>query len=94
MNRKILIAVIAVILIIFIALFALPNMQSGETASINFDKNSLEDRGTLTVDSEDISQDKGYYSSSSACLFELINCAFRLGINKMQTRGTMIPIIV
>ena len=66
MNRKILIAVIAVILIIFIALFALPNMQSGETASINFDKNSLEDRGTLTVDSEDISQDKGYYSSSSA----------------------------
>ena len=66
MNKKILIAAIAIIIIICAGAFALTNMQSGNGASINVDANALEDKGTLVVDSEDISADKGIYSSSSS----------------------------
>ena len=66
MNKKILIAAIAVIIIICAGAFALTNMQTGNGASINVDANALEDKGTLVVDSEDISADKGIYSSSSS----------------------------
>ena len=65
MNKKILIAVIAII-IICAGAFALTNMQSGNGASINVDANALEDKGNLVVDSEEISADKGLYSSSSS----------------------------
>ena len=66
MNKKILIAAIAIIIIICAGAFALTNMQTGNGASINVDANALEDKGTLVVDSEDISADKGIYSSSSS----------------------------
>ena len=65
MNKKILIAVIAII-IICAGAFALTNMQSGNGASINVDANALEDKGNLVVDSEEISADNGLYSSSSS----------------------------
>lgn len=66
MNKKILIALIAIIIIICAGAFALINMQSGNGASINLDANALEDKGNLVVDSEEISADKGMYSSSSS----------------------------
>ena len=66
MNKKILIAAIVIIMIICAGAFALTNMQTGNGASINVDANALEDKGTLVVDSEDISADKGIYSSSSS----------------------------
>lgn len=65
MNKKILIAVIAII-IICAGAFALTNMQSGNGASVNVDANALEDKGNLVVDSEEISADNGLYSSSSS----------------------------
>ena len=66
MNKKILIAVIAIIIIICAGAFALTNMQSGNGASINVDANALEDKGNLVVDSEEISAENGLYSSSSS----------------------------
>ena len=66
MNKKILIALIAIIIIICASAFALINMQSGNGASINVDANALEDKGNLVVDSEEISADNGLYSSSSS----------------------------
>ena len=66
MNKKILIAVIAIIIIICAGAFALINMQAGNGASINVDANALEDKGNLVVDSEEISADNGLYSSSSS----------------------------
>ena len=66
MNKKILIAVIAIIIIICAGAFALTNMQSGNGASINVDANALEDKGNLVVDSEEISADNGLYTSSSS----------------------------
>ena len=66
MNKKILIAAIVIIMIICAGAFALINMQSGNGASIDIDANALEDKGTLVVDSEDVTADKGVYSSSSS----------------------------
>ncbi|WP_298534621.1 hypothetical protein [uncultured Methanobrevibacter sp.] len=66
MNKKILIAIMAIIIIICAGAFALTNMQSGNGASINVDANALEDKGNLVVDSEEISADNGLYSSSSS----------------------------
>lgn len=66
MNKKILIAIMAIIIIICAGAFALINMQSGNGASINVDANALEDKGNLVVDSEEISADNGLYSSSSS----------------------------
>lgn len=65
MNKKILIAIIAII-IICAGAFALINMQSGNGASINVDANALEDKGNLVVDSEETSADNSLYSSSSS----------------------------
>ena len=66
MNKKILIAVIAIIIIICAGAFALSNMQSGNGASVNVDANALEDKGNLVVDSEETSADNSLYSSSSS----------------------------
>lgn len=66
MNKKILIAAIAIIILICAGAFAFTNMQSGNGASINVDANALEDKGNLVVDSDEVSQDNGLYSSSSS----------------------------
>ena len=66
MNKKILIAIIAMIIIICAGAFALTNMQSGNGASVNVDANTLDDKGTLVVDSEDVTADDGLYSSYSS----------------------------
>ena len=66
MNKKILIAIIAIIIIICAGAFALTNMQSGNGASIDLQANALEEKGNLVVDCEDISADNGLYASSSS----------------------------
>ena len=66
MNKKIFIAAIAIIILICAGAFAFTNMQSGNGASINVDANALEDKGNLVVDSDEVSQDNGFYSSSSS----------------------------
>ena len=66
MNKKILIAIIAIIIIICAGAFALTNMQSGNGASIDLQANALEEKGNLVVDCEDISADNGLYTSSSS----------------------------
>ena len=66
MNKKILIAIIAIIILICAGAFALTNMQTGNGASVNVDADALEDKGNLVVDSEDVTADKGLYTSSSS----------------------------
>ena len=66
MNKKILIAIIAIIIILCAGSFAFTNMQSGDGASIDIQANALEDKGNLVVDSEEITADNGLYASSSS----------------------------
>ena len=64
MNRKFIIAVIAILLLIFAGSFALTN--SFTNTSTNVDANALEDRGNLVVDSESLDESKGLYHTDSA----------------------------
>lgn len=66
MNKRILVAIIAMIIIICAGAFAFTNMQSGNGASIDVDANALQDKGNLVVDGEETSQDNGLFSSSSS----------------------------
>ena len=66
MNKKILIAVFALIIILFAGAYALSNLHTTDVAPINVDAKALEDKGNLVVDSEEISADNGLYSSSSS----------------------------
>ena len=66
MNKKILIAVLAIIIILCAGAFAFTNMQSGNGASIDVDADALEDKGNLVVDCEEITADNGLYASSSS----------------------------
>ncbi len=53
MNRKLIIALIAIVAIIGIGLFAFTNTNSS-SSSLNLDYNALEDGGNLVVDSESL----------------------------------------
>lgn len=64
MNKRILIAMLAVILIICAGVFALTNSSSD--VSVNVDANALEDRGNLVVDSESLDESKGLYHTDSS----------------------------
>ena len=66
MNKKILIAVIALIILICAGAFAFTNMKSSGGASVNVDANALDNEGTLVVDSQDLSKEGGLFSSSSS----------------------------
>lgn len=50
MNKKYLLAILAILIIICAGAFALTN--STNNSSINIDANALEDRGNLVVDSK------------------------------------------
>jgi len=64
MNKKYLIAILAILIIICAGAFALTN--SNNNSSINIDANALEDRGNLVVDSESLDESKGLYHTDSA----------------------------
>ena len=63
MNRKIIITLIAIVVIIGIGAFVFSNTSSGDTFSI--DANALEDRGVLVVDSESLDESKGLYHTET-----------------------------
>ena len=63
MNRKIIIALIAIVVIIGIGAFVFSNNSSSDTFSI--DANALEDRGALVVDSESLDESKGLYHTET-----------------------------
>lgn len=65
MNKKYLIAIIAII-IICAAAFALTNSNNSSNGSVSIDANALEDRGNLVVDSESLDEHNGYYHSDNA----------------------------
>ena len=65
MNKKYLIAILAII-IICAAAFALTNSTKSSDNSVSIDANALEDRGNLVVDSESLDEHDGYYHSDSA----------------------------
>ena len=65
MNRKILIALIAIVIVIGVGIFAFTN--SGSTNNhISVDANALEDRGNLVVDSKSLDESNGFYHTDAA----------------------------
>ena len=66
MNRKLIIAVLAMI-IVCAGAFAITN-NSSSNASTSIDANALEDRGNLVVDSESLDESNGLYHADSADL--------------------------
>ena len=65
MNRKILIALIAIVIIIGAGVYAFTNTSTG-SSQINIDANALEDRGNLVVDSESLDESNGLYHTDAA----------------------------
>ena len=73
MNRKYLIAAIAIIVIIGICAFALTNTNtSSGDASVNVDASALEDMGNIVVNGSDESKEKGLISSSASDLNSIL----------------------
>ena len=73
MNKKYLIAAIAVVIIISVGAFALTNTNtSSEGASVNVDAGALEDIGNLVVNASDESKEKGLISSSASDLNSIL----------------------
>ncbi len=66
MNKKHLIAIIAILIIICIVAFALINSNTSGNGEISIDANALEDRGNLVVDSQNIDETNGNYHTDKA----------------------------
>ena len=64
MNKKIIIAILALLIIVCAGAFAMANSSSD--ASVSIDANSLEDRGNLVVDSESLDESNGLYHTDSS----------------------------
>ncbi len=65
MNKKILIALIAIAIIMGAGVYAFTN-TSTDSSPISIDANALEDRGNLVVDSESLDESKGLYHTDAA----------------------------
>ena len=65
MNRKLIVALIAIVAIIGIGLFAFTNTNSS-SSSLNLEYNALEDGGNLVVDSESLDKSNMYYHTNSS----------------------------
>lgn len=63
MNRKIIIALIAIVVLIGVGAFVFSNTSSD---TISIDANALEDRGSLVVDSENLDESNGLYHTDAA----------------------------
>lgn len=68
MNRKVIIALIAVVAIIGVGAFALTNIGTTQSASVNVDANALEDMGNLVVNASDESKEKGLFFTDTSDL--------------------------
>ena len=72
MNRKLLIATIAVVIII-VGAFALSNNTSSQVGnSVNIDANALKDMGNIVVNDSEDSKEKGLVSASSSDLNSIL----------------------
>ncbi|MDO5811324.1 MAG: hypothetical protein Q4Q37_09525 [Methanobrevibacter sp.] len=65
MNRKLIVALIAIVAIIGIGLFAFTNTNSS-SSSLNLDYNALEGGGNLIVDSDSLDKNNMYYRANSS----------------------------
>lgn len=65
MNRKILIALIAIVIVIGAGIYAFTNTGSTNN-QISVDANALEDRGNLVVDSKSLDESNGFYHTDAA----------------------------
>lgn len=65
MNKKVIIAILAVIIICASA-FLLINTNISNANSTNIDVNALEDRGNIVVDSESLDETNGFYHTDSS----------------------------
>ncbi len=66
MNKKYLIAIIAILIMICIAAFSLVNSNASGGGEISIDANALEDRGNLVVDSQSLDETNGNYHTDNA----------------------------
>ena len=66
MERKYILALIAIVIIIGAGAFALTNSSNNISNSVNIDANALEDRGNLVVDGKSLDESKGFYHTDSA----------------------------
>lgn len=66
MNRKLITAIIAVIIIIGVGAFAITTINN--TTDISIDAKALEDKGSLVVDAESLSEDEGLFHTNNADL--------------------------
>ncbi|WP_407415191.1 hypothetical protein [Methanobrevibacter sp.] len=64
MNRKIIIALIAIVIIIGAGAFAFSNFTSN--GAVNIDANALEDRGNLIVDAKNLDESMGLYHTDAS----------------------------
>ena len=68
--RKLIIAILAIIIILCAGAFALTNSSGNASSSV--DANALEDRGNLVVDSESLDENNGLYHTDSADINSII----------------------
>lgn len=72
MKRKTLIALIAIVAIIGIGAFAMTNMGTGQSASVNVDANALENMGNLVVNATEDSKEKGLFFTDTSDLNSIL----------------------
>ena len=65
MNKKYLIAIIAILILICSCAFVLMNSNNSSNDSVNIDANALEDRGSLVVDSKSLDESNGNYHTDN-----------------------------
>ncbi|WP_407421259.1 hypothetical protein [Methanobrevibacter sp.] len=65
MNKKVIIALIAILVMLCAIAFVLTNTSSN-TGSVSVDANALEDRDNLVVDAKSLDENNGYYHTNSA----------------------------
>ena len=66
MNKKVILAAIAIIILICAGAYAFTNSNQGTTGSTSIDANGLKDKGNLAVDSKSLDESKGLYHTNAA----------------------------
>ena len=66
MNKKVILAAIAIIILICAGAYAFTNSNQGTTGSASIDANGLKDKGNLAVDSKSLDESKGLYHTDAA----------------------------
>ena len=66
MNKKVILAAIAIIILICAGAYAFTNSNQGTTGSTSIGANGLKDKGNLAVDSKSLDESKGLYHTNAA----------------------------